>query len=55
MSDYILNTARTASDSTDWKHDMERIEASTRMPVVYSYRDRRGTWKIKDDRPTELT
>ena len=55
MAGYAIpvNTAATASDSTDWKSDMERIEAASKAnpPLVWTQHDKSGAWRTIDLRP----
>jgi hypothetical protein len=52
-----INTARTASDSKDWKDDAKRLKAAVEAcpPMVWSERDNSGHWRIVDRRPKEQT
>jgi hypothetical protein len=54
MGDSIsINTAATASDSSDWMSDMERIERASKAqhPLVWTESDRYGVWRVIDQRP----
>jgi hypothetical protein len=47
MSDYSIsiNTAATASDSSDWKSDADRLAAAAKVfPTVFDEKDRRWGW-----------
>jgi hypothetical protein len=49
-----INTARTASDSSDWKDASARLQ-SARVPTVWEQRDKSGHWRVIDLRPKEPT
>jgi hypothetical protein len=50
-----INTARTASDSKDWKDDAGRLKAAVEAcpPMVWSERDNSGHWRVIDRRPKD--
>ena len=47
-----INTAATASDSTDWKSDQDRFDAAAKVqPTCWDEPDKFGYWKTHDLRP----
>ena len=51
-----LNTARTASNSTDWKSDQDRFDAAAKVqPTCWDEPDKFGYWRVIDLRPKPHT